>query len=419
MKSATPKLPALLAAIGPGLLVAATGVGAGDLATASIVGANLGLVVLWAALLGSFFKFVVSEGLTRWQLATGKTLLEGCVEQFGLPFRILFITYLIAWSFFVGTALAGACGVATHAMIPIVKDPVNAKIVWGIANSALGLALVWLGGYKLFQRTMKLCIAVMFVTVFYAAIRLVNDWPGVFSGIALPRIPIEKPDAIRQTIALMGGVGGTLTIICYGYWIRAEGRASLDTLRTCRIDLFTGYLFTGLFGAAMVIIGNRIHVEGEGARLVVVLAEALETPLGPIGKWAFLLGAYGAVFSSLLGVWQAVPLIFADFWRMRSGFVTQAQTAALEPLENTRAYTIYLIAIATIPLIGLRYSFKDIQLLYSTIGAYFCPALALALLYLNNRKQLVGPKNTNHPITNLVLLIVLAYFIATAWYGIE
>src|SRR4029078_10090395 len=73
----------LLAVLGPGLLLAATGVGGGDLATASFVGDLLGTAVLWAALVAAFLKFVVTEGLARWQLATGDTLLEGVAHRFG------------------------------------------------------------------------------------------------------------------------------------------------------------------------------------------------------------------------------------------------------------------------------------------------------------------------------------------------
>ena len=56
----------LLATIGPGLLVAATGVGVGDIAGAGFAGSRLGYAVLWAAVVGSFVKFVVNEGLARW-----------------------------------------------------------------------------------------------------------------------------------------------------------------------------------------------------------------------------------------------------------------------------------------------------------------------------------------------------------------
>ena len=47
--------------VGPGILVAATGVGAGDLATAGFAGSQLGVAVLWAILVGAFFKFVLAR----------------------------------------------------------------------------------------------------------------------------------------------------------------------------------------------------------------------------------------------------------------------------------------------------------------------------------------------------------------------
>ncbi len=57
----------LLSIVGPGMLVAATGVGGGDLAAATISGAQPGVAILWAVLLGAFFKkTVLNEGLTRW-----------------------------------------------------------------------------------------------------------------------------------------------------------------------------------------------------------------------------------------------------------------------------------------------------------------------------------------------------------------
>ncbi|MCG8606498.1 Nramp family divalent metal transporter, partial [bacterium] len=66
-----------LAVIGPGIAIAATGVGAGDMVAAAVSGARYGFAVIWAAAAGALLKFVLNEGLARWQLATGTTLLEG------------------------------------------------------------------------------------------------------------------------------------------------------------------------------------------------------------------------------------------------------------------------------------------------------------------------------------------------------
>ena len=114
----------------------------------------------------------------------------------------------------------------------------------------------------------------------------------------------------------MGGIGGTVTVLCYGYWIREVDRTGKNDLRTCRIDLAVAYAVTALFGIAMVIIGSTIEIEGRGAGLLVTLSERLVENLGMAGRWIFLVGALGAVYSSLLGVWQAVPYLFADLWGM-------------------------------------------------------------------------------------------------------
>ena len=137
--------------IGPGLLLAATGVGSGDLATGSIAGSILGTAVLWAVLVGSFLKFVVTEGLARWQLATGETLLEGVARRFGPIALWLFLPYLLLWSFFVGSAQVGASGVTLHAIFPGFDDARDGKIVFGIAAGLAGLAMVAIGGYRLFE----------------------------------------------------------------------------------------------------------------------------------------------------------------------------------------------------------------------------------------------------------------------------
>ena len=75
--------PSLWNRIIPGILVAATGVGAGDLVTASLAGSEVGLVLLWAAVLGALLKWALNEGLARWQMATGTTLLQGWVQKLG------------------------------------------------------------------------------------------------------------------------------------------------------------------------------------------------------------------------------------------------------------------------------------------------------------------------------------------------
>lgn len=406
----------MIAIAGPGLLLAATGVGGGDLATASIAGSLIGTAVLWAVIVGAFLKFVVTEGIARWQLATGQTFLEGVVHRLGPVVIMGFLPFLFLWSFFAGSAQISACGIALHAIFPVFETPEQGKIVFGMISSVIGIGLVLKGGYQLFEKVMRVCIGVMFVTVVLTAILL---WPGtgaVVTGLLIPRIPDAGGLGLTWTVALIGGIGGTLTVLGYGYWLREEGRTRPDDLWICRVDLGAGYAMTAIFGLAMVIVGSTIQVDGQGTTLLVTLSDRLGENIGPVGKWLFLLGAFGAVFSSLLGVWQSVPYLFADCWGLIRERREHTEGQSIPVDTSSRPYRFYLIVLGVMPMIGLFWSFRDVQRLYTITGALFFPFLAFALLLMTIRKDWIGTALKTRPIGIVMLVAILAFF---GWVGAQ
>ena len=177
----------------------------------------------------------------------------------------------------------------------------------------------------------------------------------------------------------------------------------------------------------MVVIGSRIVVSGQGAAVALQLADQLAAAFGPAGRWVFLLGFWGAVFTSLLGVWQSVPYIFADFLDLRrrgrcgetggsdgsspSGTEATPSAPGTGPdLKRTAAYRGYLLLIALVPMSLLWFSVKQVQLVYAVLGALFMPLLALTLLILNNRASLVGRGFRNSWAVNVLLAATLAFF---------
>jgi len=267
---------------------------------------------------------------------------------------------------------------------------------------------VWFGGFALFERVMEAFIAMKFVAVLITAVVLVQDWRAVMAGLTVPTLP---PGALPWMLGVLGGVGGTVTLLSYGYWIREKGRSGEEGLRICRIDLGVCYLLTALFGVAMIIIGSRIRLEGAGISLAGQLADQLALVLGPWGRRAFLLGFWGAVFSSLLGVWQSAPYLMADFNALQRG--TRAGGIARESgldLKQTRAYRIFLIALALVPLANLWLTVERVQLAYAVMGAMFMPLLAVTLLILNNQARWVGERFRNSWWLNAVLVMTVLLF---------
>jgi Mn2+/Fe2+ NRAMP family transporter len=388
-----------------GLLVAATGVGAGDLITASLAGSAAGLAILWAAVAGALLKWVLNEGIARWQMATSTTLLEGWVRHLGGVVPWVFFIYFLAWSYMVGGALINACGVAGAGLLPI-GDPHTSKIVWGIVHSLAGLAIVRAGGFKAFKKVMSLLAVLMVVTVLLTVVLIRPDWAAVLRGLIVPSLP---KGGSGWLLGVMGGVGGTVTLLCYSYWIREGGRTGETGLRESRFDLGVAYVLTAFFGAAMVIIGSRIRVEGRGDTVALTLASQLVPVLGPPGKYIFLLGFWGAVFTSLLGVWQGVPYLFADFLRLRRAPKAAGGDAA--DLKAGREYSGYLLALSLVPMSLLWFKVQSVQLVYGIVGALFMPFVALTLLLLNNRVRLVGPAFRNGRLVNALLAVTLAFFL--------
>jgi Mn2+/Fe2+ NRAMP family transporter len=416
-QSGLPSALSLLAVLGPGFVVAATGVGAGDLATGAFTGSKMGLAILWVVVVGAVLKFVVNEGVARWQLATDTTLLEGVARHIGRWAIGLFVLFLLLWTYFVASALMSASGVAMQAIWPL-ESPQRGKILYGIAHSVLAVALAQLGGYAWFEQIMKMCVAVMFCVVVGTAVAIAPDWAAVARGLVVPRIPAANGEGLTWTIALMGGIGGTVTILSYGYWIREDGRRGLGELRNCRIDLAAGYAVTAIFGIGMVIVGSQfIEIDADpskGTTFILELGKAIELKLGAMGRyarWAFVIGAWSAVFSSMLGVWQSVPSIFADCWQL---LTRKSQDDALASSVNPRSppYLGYQLLMASAPALGLWASFVEIQKFYAVVGAMFVPLLAGVILWLQTRSEVAGAGRGTWFLTLVLVVGVVIFLVA-------
>jgi Mn2+/Fe2+ NRAMP family transporter len=361
------------------------------------------MAVLWAVPVGVVLKWTLTEGIARWQMATGTTLLEGWVTKLGRWIQWVFLAYLLLFSVVTGGMLSSACGLAGAALIPLGEAQFS-RLTWAGAHAIGGAALVWFGGYRLLKRVLAVCVGAMFATVTLTAYLLAPDWAAAGRGL----IPSLPPGSAGWTVGLIGAIGGTMALISYGYWIREEGRIGKPGLRDCRFDLLLSYAVIGVFGIAVVIIGSRVQVRGRGAGLALLLADQLAANLGPGGKWIFLVGFWAAVFSALLGVWQSLPYLFTDFLWLRNGAGVGSR-ADRNP-ERSRPYRFYLVCLATVPLVLVRWPVQHLQLAFGLTGAMLLPLLALTLLLMNNREEWVGTfRNTLG--LNLVLAASLVFFL--------
>ncbi|MFH9747680.1 Nramp family divalent metal transporter [Streptomyces anulatus] len=380
--------------IGPGIVVAATGVGAGDLVATLIAGSKFGYTLMWAAVIGCVVKISLAEAAGRWHLATGRTLFDGW-RSLGPWTTVYFAVYVVLWGFIYGATAMSSSALPIVALFP---DGPGLKF-WAIVTGLIGLAFVWFNRYAVFEKVMTVLIGIMFVVVVYVAARVVPDVGASFAGL----LPVLPDGSLLYTLGLIGGVGGTITMAAYGYWVNAKGWNNSSWMKVMRLDNRVAYITTGVFVVAMLIVGAELLHASQvaltsGDRGLIDLGKVLEDRFGAGTAKLFLVGFFATSFSSLIGVWHGVSLMFADFVeRFRAptagGAMTDEHEGAdvAERRQRSLPFRAYLLWL-TFPPMTLLWLDEPFGLViaYGVLGAFFMPFLALTLLWLLNSSRTPG-----------------------------
>lgn len=390
--------------VGPGLIVAATGVGAGDFIMAAIVGGDFGWALSWAIIAGAAIKLFLSEGIGRWFLATGKTFLQGW-HSLGWWATGYFGIYVVLFGLIYGAAAPAVCGLVINAMFPSVPIGLGA-----VATAVVGFVLVWFGHYGLLEKSMTVLVGVMFVTVVGSAIVILAN----LGSIEYTLVPSVPEGSFFRVLGVIGGVGGTITLTCYSYWIQEKGWRSRKWISMMRFDITTAYVVTTIFAISVLIIAAELlfgsGISFDGNEGLVTLADNYGERFGTFFEWMLLIGMLAAVFTSVIGPWHGVSFLFADFVSIvrtkGQGLDGSAQIS-----EKLPSFRIYLVWMTFPPM--LLHLFEQpivIVITYGVIGAVFMPILAIGLLYLLNSKR-VDDEHRNGITFNVLLCLIVALFV--------
>ncbi|MFD5249039.1 Nramp family divalent metal transporter [Amycolatopsis sp. NPDC058340] len=402
---------ARLRQVGPGIMAAATGVGAGDLVATMVAGSRFGYTLLWAVLVGTIFKLALAEAVGRWHLTSGRTILSGW-RTLGIWALIYFGIYAVIWGFVYGATAMSASGLPLNALFPALSVR-----YWAMICGLLGFALVWFGRYAIIEKLMTVLTGVMFVTVVGTAILVVPNFAELFKG-AVPTLP---DGSLVYVLGLVGGVGGTITMAAYGYWTLAKGWRSSKWLPMMRTDNAVGYVMTGIFVIAMLIVGAELLMGQKiisGDKGLLFLGDTLAADYGQWARIPFLIGFFAVSFTSVIGVWHGVSLLFADWWRilrLPKDATESVETYEKKAGERSAAYRGYVLWL-TFPPMALLFLDQPFQLtvIYGVLGALFMPFLAATLLVLLNTSR-VPREGRSRWLSNGLLVVCLAMFAYLAY----
>jgi hypothetical protein len=204
--------------IGPGIVAAGVGLASGEFILFPFIASQVGLVFVWAALVGLVTQFFINLEIERYTLATGETALTGFSRywrHWGLVFAIL--------TYFANLWPGWATSSATLASYVFGGTPrwiaIGMLLLIGLV---LTLAPVV---YVALERAQMVKVAAVLVLFVVGAIVAVgaDAWADAPQIITRPRIPVEALGFATLLGALaFAGAGGGQNLV-QANWIRDKG----------------------------------------------------------------------------------------------------------------------------------------------------------------------------------------------------
>lgn len=445
---------AALRKIGPGIILAGTIVGSGELILTTGLGAQHGFVFLWLILFSCVIKVFVQIELGRYAISSGKPTL-GALN--GLPGRTPWGHPLVWWWFVMMVCtvlqLGGMTGTigqalgllspavsprAAHAVEPVAPGLAAAirdrpEFPWAVVTCLVTIALIYRGTYRRIEwLTTLIVVSATLITVTAASCLNFTSYPITGRNL-LDGLKLDVSSAgVGAAFAVFGitGVGAT-ELLYYPYWCLEKGyarfagraepteaweRRARGWIRVMHLDAWVSMIVFTISTVSFYLMGAAVlHPQGldpKGKDLIDVLSKMY---VGPFGVWTrvlFLIGAAAVLFKTLYLSCAANSRLTADFLAL-TGFVPA-------PTAERRARTIRRFCLVFPAAALLLYvALKDPQLMVklgATAQAATLPMIALATLYFRYFK--VDKRLKPWPATDLLLLIAAGSIVAVAAYAV-
>ncbi len=446
-----------LGKIGPGLILAASIVGTGELINTTSLGAQAGFSLLWLILLSCVIKVFVQVELGRYAIVHGRTTLEAFDTLPGPRLGTSWVCWL--WLFMTLTtqaqiaAMEGTVGQVAHMSFPGATEAMahaagsihadwgpflatHQEHVWAGLTTMAAIALLLSGGYHRLERITTILVAA--VTLFTVASVLILQFTRFrITGAHIaegfnPVVPSAAALALAFSAFGITGVGAS-ELVAYPYWCIEKGYARFagarndrpewadrarGWIRVMQLDAWFSMVVFTVATVAFYFLGAAVlHPQGrnpKGPEMIPILSQMYLQPLEgtamawlrPFTRVGFLLGAWAVLFKTLYVATAANSRMTADFLH-RAGLWRPSGPAARERMVKVFCVVYPSAALA------LYFRYREPQALITAGGmaqAMMLPFIAGAAIYLRRRDadSRVGPSRVTAILTWVAFVAITA-----------
>ena len=384
--------------IGPGTLVAAAFIGPGTVTVCTLAGVKFGFTLLWAMVLSIFATIVLQEMAARLGIIHHTGLAGTVKQEIRNPILKILAIGLILMAILLGNAAyeagnisGGALGLAT--LVPNSTVELG-EFKFNTLSPFIGLVafiLLFIGNYKLIERFLIALVLLMSVSFLVTAVLTTPNFSELIKGLFIPRFPEESWLTI---VALIG-----TTVVPYNLFLHAslvkEKWKNKEDLKAARMDTYASIVLGGIVSLAIIVCAAAI--ESKTISNASDLAQALQPLFGDYATYLLGIGLFAAGITSAITAPLAAAYVANECFGWKAG------------LRSGKFRAVWI----TILIIGIVFSslgFSPIEVirLAQVANGLLLPVIAGFLLWIMNRKNILG-NHSNNPIQNaLGALIILA-----------
>jgi manganese transport protein len=384
-----------LKGLGPGLIIAALVFGPSKMTITSKLGANYGFDLLWIIVVAIFFMVIFTNMSARIGYATQQSLLSSIKARWGKGVGIIIGigVFLVCTSFQAGNSVG--VGVAMAELTHTSTAP------WIIAFNIISIALLFFRAfYKVLEWLMIALIGLMLLSFIVTVFMINPDLQQTAAGF-IPSIPAGSQGLV---IAFMASCFSIVGAFYQSYLVQERRRiqqlAQQEPKR--RSDSVTGIIILGFMSAIVLICAAAIlHPRNISVKTASDMSLALEPLFGSYASGLFLIGLFGASFSSIIGNAGVGGLLLGDALGYGNNF--SAKSIRFFIALVMLAGAIIAIAFGKLPL--------ELIVFAQSVTIFIVPVVGIAMYLIANDEKIMG-KDKNSAFVKVAgavgLLVILA-----------
>ncbi len=382
--------------LGPGIITAALVFGPGSLTITSKLGSLYAYEHVWVIVVAIFFMVIFTEMGARVGVATQTSLLNMIREKWGAV-----ASALLGIGIFAITASFQA-GNTIGASVAFAELFGTAVAPWVIAFTLMAISLLFFRSfYNVLEKLMIALVGVMLLSFLITLLLARPKLVALASGL-VPSLPMGSEGL---TIALIASSFSVVGAFYQGYLVKEKGWKIAEA-REAKRESITGVMILGMISLFILINAATIlYPQGIQVNSATDMGLALEPLYGNTATVIFMLGLFGASFSSLIGNATIGGSLLSDAFSLGSR------------LQSGRVRSMIMLVMLIGAAIALAFGRLPLELIVfaQAITIIIAPLVGIALLVLANDVSRMGLlRNTTWKNVGGVVGLLLLLFLSAS-----